>query len=159
MHTAGLQTFTTAFRLSRKNTWKRTFLLKILILRNLRLNAWQKAFIISFGEKNGKCSLQQLLIKPGQYIANCKSAKTVWVIRKKLYGLNKLFVASREFCLFLVVFRLAVKFFSGFTATSAKIRLGGHRIRLGSSYHHRLCLDDYRQTWMTSCTKPEVNNR
>jgi len=41
---------------------------------------------------------------------------------------------SREFrggltaCLFLVVFRLAVKIFGGFTATSAKIRLGGYRL-------------------------------
>jgi len=44
---------------------------------------------------------------------------------------ESLFAASREFCgrltacLFVVVFRLAVKIFGGFTATSAKIRLGG----------------------------------
>jgi len=37
-----------------------------------------------------------------------------------------------EACLFLVVFRLAVKIFGGFTAT-AKIRLGGYRLRLGGS--------------------------
>jgi len=58
---------------------------------------------------------------------------------KKLYGMNELFAASREFsgcltaCLFLVVFRLAVKIFGGFTATSAKIRLGGYRLRLGAT--------------------------
>ena len=45
---------------------------------------------------------------------------------------GSLFAAS---CVFLVVFRLAVKFLGGFTATSAKIRLGGrgYRLRLGGS--------------------------
>ena len=53
--------------------------------------------------------------------------------------MNELFAASREFCgcltacLFLVVFRLAVKIFGGFTATSAKIRFGGYRLRLGAA--------------------------
>jgi len=47
------------------------------------------------------------------------------------------FAASREFCggltacLFFVVFRLAVKIFGGFAAISAKIRLGGYRLRHG----------------------------
>ena len=47
------------------------------------------------------------------------------------------FAASREFCdgltacLFFVVFRLAVKICGGFAATSAKILLGGYRLRHG----------------------------
>ena len=49
---------------------------------------------------------------------------------------DNLFAADREFCgglsacLFVLVLRLAVKIFGGFTATSAKIQLGGYGLRL-----------------------------
>ena len=51
-----------------------------------------------------------------------------------------LFVASREFCggltaCFFLVFRLTVKIFRGFTATSAKIWLGIWQLRLGAWAH------------------------
>ena len=43
------------------------------------------------------------------------------------------FCGSLMACLFLKVFRLAIKFFGGFVATSAKIR--GYLLRLGSKRH------------------------
>jgi len=97
-------------------------------------------------EKSGKCDSQQLSIKPGQYIGDCKSVQADQIMRKKLHVVmhksdlvqflfrqrGSLFMASREFCgglmacLFLVVFRLAVKIFGNVMAISAKIRLGGY---------------------------------
>jgi len=69
---------------------------------------------------------------------------------------GSLLASSREFrggltaCLFLVVFRLAVKMFGGFT--SAKIRLGGYRQRLGglSVYTNISCRTRTRaMRWLT----------
>ena len=52
MRAAGLQKFTTAFRLSRKKRRKRTFSArKTRILRNFRLNVWQKASVVSLDGK------------------------------------------------------------------------------------------------------------
>ena len=101
-------------------------------------------------EKSAPCSSQQLLIKPGWYIGNGKLSRTDLIMRKPYVFMHKCdlvqcllrqhgssFVASREFCgdlvacLFLVVFWLAVKIFSSFTATFAEIRLGGYRLLLG----------------------------
>ena len=100
------------------------------------------------------------ITKPGQYFqyfGNCKSTQTALITRKTMlsctnatssvqfllrqhgsfwYRLNELFAASRESCggltacIFLVVFRLAVKISSSFTATSATIQLAGYRLQL-----------------------------
>jgi len=43
----------------------------------------KKALIISLMAKSEKCSSQKLLIKPGQYIGDCKSAQTDLIITKK----------------------------------------------------------------------------
>jgi len=65
------------------------------------------------------------------------SVQTAWIFLVGVYGLSELFLASQEFCggltacLFLVVFRLAVKISGGFATTFAKIRLGVYQLRFG----------------------------
>jgi len=62
------------------------------------------------------------------YVVMHKSDSVQFLFRQR----GSLFMASREFCgglmacLFLVVFRLAVKIFGNVMAISAKIRLGGY---------------------------------
>jgi len=90
-------------------------------------------------EESRKCASQQLLSKLGDCISTQKESdykKLLYVVMHKCNSVQfvsrqrgALFVASREFCggltaCFFLVFRLTVKIFRGFTATSAKIWLG-----------------------------------
>jgi len=70
MRMVSFQTFTAAFRLSRKKTPETYFFGQtIRILRNIRLNVWQKALIISLDGKKWKMQYTTtLLVKADQYI-------------------------------------------------------------------------------------------
>jgi len=56
---------------------------KIASGRNLQLVYGKKRYSSLSSKKSGKCSSQQLLIKPDQqYFGDCKSARTDMIIRK-----------------------------------------------------------------------------